>query len=324
MKLASIETITNKFPHHGADLLEFVEVLGFKCIVRKLDSFQVGDRICFIQPDTVLPDTEWAAPFKKMSSRVKAQQFRGEWSEGIVLRPSVVNLSVGSYVDGEEISQLIGVIKYDPPLPQDLNAKGPLPTGIPKTDEERFNNIRNLPYGELCDVTLKVDGMNFSAFHKNKETGVCGRTQEYKLDAANNFTHQFKELKLAEKLIWTCSNVYGGNIRFCGELFGKGIQSNANNPHAKLPVAVQFFSVWLIDERRYAYKGDPLYAFDLFPKIGLPTVEVLERDVVLTPALIQKYAEDLEQIHGVPFEGVVIQHAKGSFKIINKNYDSKK
>jgi hypothetical protein len=58
--------------------------------------------------------------------------------------------------------------------------------------------------------------------------------------------------------------------------------------------------------------------------MGLPTVPMLERDVILTPELIKQYAEDLEQINGQPFEGVVINHAGGSFKIINLAYDAKK
>ena len=319
MKLASIETITNILPHPNADALQFCEVLGYKCIIRKEDNFRHGERVIFIQPDTTLPNAEWSAVFRAKSNRVKAIRLRGEWSEGIVLKPSVVNLPPVSYEDGQEISEIIGVRKYEAPAPQDLAAKGYLPFGIPQTDEERFNNIENLPFGELVDVTLKVDGQSLSAYWKDGKFGVCGRTLEFKLDSDNHFTRNFRKLELETKL-----RELNKNIVLRGEQYGQGIQANANNPHSKLPVAVQFFSVWLIDERRYAYKGDRLYAFDLFPKIGLPTVEVLERDVILTPELIKKYAEDLETVNGIPFEGVVIQHSKGSFKVISKNYDSKK
>ena len=318
MKLASIETITEILPHGNADSLLICRVLGYQCIIRKVDDFKVGDKVCFIQPDTVLPDAEWATVFKAKSNRVKAIRLRNMWSEGIVLK-----LDTFPFYDfapeGMEVSEIIGVRKYEAPASQDLNAKGPLPFGIPKTDEERFNNIENLPFGELVTVGLKVDGQSFSAYWKDGEFGVCGRTMEYKLDSDNHFTRNFKQLGLENKL-----RELNKNIVFRGEQFGQGIQKNDNNPHSKLPVSVQFFSVWLIDERRYAYKGDPLYAFDFFLKIGLPTVAVLERDVILTPELIKKYAEDLETVNGIPFEGVVIQHAKGSFKVISKNYDSKK
>lgn len=320
MKLASIETITEILPHGNADSLLICRVLGYQCIIRKVDDFKVGDKVCFIQPDTTLPDAEWATVFKAKSNRVKAIRLRNMWSEGIVLKlETFFDTAKNVFLEGYEVSELIGVTKYNTPAPQDLAAKGPLPFGIPKTDEERFNNIENLPFGELITITTKVDGQSFSAYWKDGEFGVCGRTLEYKLDAENHFTRNFKKLGLQDKLA-----SLGKNIVLRGEQYGQGIQANANNPHSKLPVAVQFFSVWLIDERRYAYKGDRLYAFDLFPKIGLPTVEVLERDVILTPELIKKYAEDLETVNGIPFEGVVIQHSKGSFKVISKNYDSKK
>lgn len=91
-----------------------------------------------------------------------------------------------------------------------------------------------------------------------------------------------------------------------------------------MPVGLALFSTWLIDERRYAAKGHPLYIHTLAPQLGLPTVPMLEQDVILTPELIKKYAEELETVNGQPFEGVVINHAGGSFKVINMFFDSRK
>jgi hypothetical protein len=52
---------------------------------------------------------------------------------------------------------------------------------------------------------------------------------------------------------------------------------------------------------------------------GFEHVPVLEQNVVLTPELIKKYADD-----DIGFEGVVI-HCKGNtFKVISKPYDSRK
>lgn len=84
------------------------------------------------------------------------------------------------------------------------------------------------------------------------------------------------------------------------------------------------FSTWLIGEKRYARKGDPYYFLTIADELRLPTVPVLERDVVLTPELIKKYSEDLEEINGKLYEGVVIQWRGGSFKCISKKYDSLK
>lgn len=59
--------------------------------------------------------------------------------------------------------------------------------------------------------------------------------------------------------------------------------------------------------------------------MGLPTVPVLERDVPFTPELVAKYSEGMEALsNGQGFEGVVIQWAGGSCKVLNRLYDSKK
>jgi hypothetical protein len=84
------------------------------------------------------------------------------------------------------------------------------------------------------------------------------------------------------------------------------------------------FSTYLINERRYARKGEPLYFLTIAGQLGLPTVDVVEKDVVLTKELIEKYSSGIKELNGKPFEGVVVQHSRGSFKIINKHYDSQK
>ena len=51
---------------------------------------------------------------------------------------------------------------------------------------------------------------------------------------------------------------------------------------------------------------------------------VIEMDVVLTPELVNHYSSGIEKLNGNLFEGVVVKHSNGTFKIINKHYDSKK
>lgn len=337
MKLASIEKVTKVFPHPNADKLEFVHVLGYDCIVPK-GLYNIGDFVILIQPDTVLPVEDWTAIYRKLSSkRVKAIRLRGEWSFGIVEKLSLLNglastssasTSVTSdsfeIAEGVEVAEFLKITKYEPPVPVELNAKGPLPFGIPKTDEERYQNLPLEDYlGKRVDVTLKVDGQSFTAYYKDSVFGVCGRTLEYKLEHHNDYTAHIKRYDLEDKLRNFCEK-HGVNIALRGESYGKSVQSSKTNPHSHKDKGVMFFGVWLIDERRHAYKGDRFYIHAIAQELGLPTVPVLENNVPLSLDLIKKYDDGLERLDGEMFEGVVLAGKGFSFKVINKTYDSAK
>lgn len=327
MNYASIQRIKSVVAHPNADKLDIAQVKGFKAIVPR-GQWKEGDLCIYIMPDTVLPDVPWAAIYKAKSGRVKAIKLRGSWSEGIIESFDKVGYT-GPVEEGLDISEVLGVIKYDPPLPQDLAAKGLLPFGIPKTDEVRAEALDDeIPFGALVDVTLKIDGQSCSFYwnlNENNEvqTGVLGRTMEYRTNAFNNYTQNQANLDALNKLSYFCRkhNLRGLCVR--GESYGRGIQKGGHNPHAQLPLNWAMFSTFLIHERAYAHKGDPLYFLNIADELRLPTVPVLERDVILTPELIQKYAQ-METLNGQFFEGVVVQGAFGSFKILSKIYDSKK
>ena len=179
MKLASIELISDIQPHPNADKLDLAKVLGYTCIIEK-GKYKVGDAVVLIQPDTVLPDKPWAEVFKKKGNRTKAIKLRGVWSFGIVMSPyDVCDLSdlkgmlLPSNI-GKDISERIGVTKYEAPQPQQLDAKGHLPFGLGKTDEERYQNILDLPFGEIVDVTLKIDGQSATYYCRKDRVNGTG------------------------------------------------------------------------------------------------------------------------------------------------------
>jgi RNA ligase (TIGR02306 family) len=335
MKLASLEKIHSVIKHPNADALDIVGVLGYKAIVKR-DQYKVSDLIVFIQPDTVLPDdTVWAAFYKAKSSRVKAVKLRGEWSMGIVESIenvfNVASKDIPGFEEGMEISKTIGVTKYEPPTPSDLSAKGFLPYGIPKTDEERYQNIPDLPFGALVDVTLKVDGQSWTAYAKLNEngsvsTGICGRTLEFKPDSDNKYTRLNKKYSILENLE-KFVRVHNVSLAIRGESYGEGIQAFKLNPHASKANDLAIFSVYNIDTHCYCPKGDAFYFPGVAAALSIPTVTILENNVELTPELIKKYDEDIKDIAGSPFEGVVINvlnRPLRSFKVINKHYDSSK
>lgn len=229
---------------------------------------------------------------------------------------------------GTEVSHLIGVTKYEAPQPQQLDAKGHLPFGLGKTDEERYQNILDLPFGETVDVTLKVDGQSATYYcRKDRETGewhtgICSRSLELKPECSNNYTRINLKYDILSKLLNYCS-FRDVSLALRGEIFGNNIQGHAANPHSKLPLDFAAFSVYNFDTFQYENVGSEHYVYKVCSKIEIPTVDILET-VTLTPELIKEYAEEMTEINGKPFEGVVIKHSKGSFKVISLCYDERK
>lgn len=333
MKLASIELIADIQPHPNADKLDLAKVLGYTCIVEK-GKYKVGDAVVLIQPDTVLPDKPWAEVFKKKGNRTKAIKLRGVWSFGIVMSPyDVCDLSdlksmlLPSNI-GKDISERIGVTKYEAPQPQQLDAKGQLPFGLGKTDEERYQNILDLPFGEIVDVTLKIDGQSATYYcRKDRETGewhtgICSRSLEMKPECSNNYTRINIKYDILSKLLNYCS-FNDVSLALRGEIFGNNIQGHGNNPHAKMPLDFAAFSVYNFDTFQYENTDDTHNYVNVCNALQLPTVPIIATNI-LTPELIKHYAEDISEIDGKPFEGVVIKHSKGSFKVINLAYDERK
>lgn len=330
--LATIEKVKNLRPHPNADRLEICNVLGFQCVVPK-NLHKENDLVIYIQTDSVLPqDQEWAEEYINYSpKRVKAVKLRNFWSEGVVVPLSKWNdykeiFFDGKFPDdciGEEVSHIIGVTKYEPPLPSGENVVGTLPYQISKTDENRFENLRDLPFGEICDVTLKIDGQS-ATFGYNVQDDrffVTGRRFEVDADSENRYSIHIPKLK--DSIINYCKK-HNVSLAFRGESYGNGIQKNSNNPHASKEHSFALFSIWNIEERKYETKGSDHYFLNVAEETGIEIVPVLESDVEITPELLKKYSEGIKKIDGQPFEGVVIQYPNGSFKVINKDYDSKK
>jgi hypothetical protein len=151
-------------------------------------------------------------------------------------------------------------------------------------------------------------------------TGICSRSLEMKPECSNNYTRINAKYNILDKLLAYCKQ-HDMSLALRGEIFGAGIQGHANNPHAKLPLDFAAFNVYNFDTFSYENYESKHYYEDVCKEIGVPIVHNIGGQV-LTPDLIKWYAEDISKIDGKPFEGVVIKHKSGSFKILNLHYDS--
>lgn len=317
-ELATIESITRIYPHPNADTLELCEVRNCQVVVPK-DKYKAGDIIAFIWPDSILPDKEWAAFYKAKSSRVRAIKLRQEFSFGIVEALDHIGYA-GEVEVGKDIADEIGVTKYEPPAPKDLQAKGYLPFGIPKTDEENHYKLNSLPFGQKCTVTRKRDGSSGSFYYdlSSDTFGALSRSLELKTECLNSWTEHISQYNIESKLRDYCQK---HQVSLCvrGESFGNGRNGHKANVDAKQPTTWEVFSVWDIDKRRYILLNEDHNFIDLANECDFKHVPILEAEVELTPELIKQYSDS-----DIGFEGVVIHCNGETFKIINKAYDSKK
>jgi RNA ligase (TIGR02306 family) len=156
-KLASIRKIKELRSIKGADLIELVIVDGWQCVTKK-GEFAVGDLGVYFEIDSFLPmEPEFKflekSCTKKMENevglRLKTIRLRGELSQGLMLpykavkRFFVENNNEDLFKLGEDVTELLGVKKYEAPIPAQLSGqvKGAFPSFIKKTDQERIQNL---------------------------------------------------------------------------------------------------------------------------------------------------------------------------------------
>lgn len=340
--LATLEVIKNVIHHPNADKLDIVRVLGYDAIVGR-DQYKAGELVIFVQPDSILPsDKAWAQDLLRYTSRgrIRAVRLRGEWSMGLVLPLTTGTDDCWEGDVGDDVTQDLGITKYEPALPKNTAAHGGLPFLIPKTDENRWQNLRDLDniFGQSVDIFQKVDGSSFTAYCVLPEhnpngltvTGLCSRSLELKVgidDRGQEYNSKWHEAErrynVLEKLSEYCAK-HNVSLALRGEIYGQGIQQMAHNPHANGDVDVAFFSVYNIGAKKYERKGSEHYFLDVCKELGLPTVMAVELDAVLDEDVISWYDKGTKTLDDKPFEGVVVQHPAGSFKIINKWYDAEK
>jgi hypothetical protein len=134
---ANIIRVSEILPHPDPETtnLELIHIDGYQVVVRKGD-FKVGDLAIYIQPDSIVPQTD---PFKfiwgeyvgidgkvpEKRRRITVRKFRGQWSEGLLLPlGEFATLATGPVIggnrelyyvsEGDDVSGLLGITHYDP------------------------------------------------------------------------------------------------------------------------------------------------------------------------------------------------------------------
>ena len=181
-KLATIRRINEIRQIEGADNIELAIVDGWQVVVAKNVEHKVGDFIVYCEIDSFLPIKEEFEFLRKSSYRksseaegfrLRTAKMRGQISQGLILPISVLGSEI-SLEEGMDVTELLGIIKYEPPIPAELSGKvkGMFPSFISKTDEIRAQNIPNeyKTYIESNDnfyITEKLDGSSATFYINN-------------------------------------------------------------------------------------------------------------------------------------------------------------
>jgi len=332
-KLASIQIIRDIKPIEGADAIELAIINSWQVVVAKNVGHKVGDWAIYCEIDSFLPikpEFEFLrkSSYKKMGDqegfRLKTIKLRGQISQGLILPMSVFGDFGWTAYEGLDVTGKLGIVKYEPPIPAELagKVKGAFPSFIPKTDEERVQNLtkeyedwRHQSKHQFY-VTEKLDGSSATFYVKDGEFGVCSRNLELIETEGNTFWKVARELDLENKM-----KSLGKNISFQGELIGEGIQGN---PYKIKGQTVKFFTGFDIDEyKRIPFIGLIVTLIDL----GLDHVPVLNQEFGFplpeTVGGMLEYAEGKSALNSqTEREGVVVRSIDGtiSFKAISNKF----
>ena len=165
-QLATIRRISSIEPIPNADAIELARVDGWQVVVKK-GEFKINDLAIYCEIDSWVPHE--LAPFLSkgkeprefkgiQGERLRTIKLRGTLSQGLLLPLELTRDrgyrasrqdGAGRYVEeNDSLDDFYGIIKYEKELPANLRgkAKGNFPNFIPRTDQNRIQNVWSMFY----------------------------------------------------------------------------------------------------------------------------------------------------------------------------------
>jgi len=338
-KLATIRIIDEIRPIPNADAIETAVVGGWQVVIRK-GEFKAGERAVYCEIDSWMPHA--IAPFLSKGSEprefggVKGQRLRtitlrGQISQGLLLPVSILGEPpAGGFP--EDLSGLLGIKLWEPQIPANIagEARGNFPARVPKTDQERIQNLaENLTawQGMSFEITEKLDGTSCTFFlDSGKQPDAfhaCGRNWDYLPDQNNAFWKFAADNELAARM----ENLGLAGFAIQGEFIGPGIQGNKYNL-----MRPDFFAFDIYDtnQGRYLLRDERMA---LIEKLGLrhvPTVdpaftfpETISQPVAYIGTLLASADGPSALNPARPREGIVLKALRDGgihFKVISNRF----
>jgi RNA ligase (TIGR02306 family) len=344
-KLAKIVRIDELNPIEGADAIECAVVGGWKVVAQK-GLYNVGNFAVYFEIDSWIP-TELAPFLSKgkeprefegvKGERLRTIKLRGQLSQGLLMPLSEIYDHVGGQIFGEicaeegaDLTELLGIKKWEKPMNAQLAGvcKGNFPSLIPKTDQERCQNLKKEivaanEAGLKFEITEKLEGSSMTVYQIKGEFGVCSRNMDLKETEGNSFWATARKDGIQEKM--AAVDPYW-DFAIQGELIGPGIQGNIYNLKE---CEFRVFDVYNIQAGEYL---NPQDRRRLIEQMGLKHVPVLAYTADMYDTLgitdipqLLAFAEGksiMGDITGPEREGIVFKQVDGgmSFKAISNKY----
>ena len=330
-KMAIIRKIEEIKAIPAADKIVAYRVGGW-WVVDSIDKYIVGDLAVYLEIDSWVP-TELAPFLSKgkeprefegiKGERLRTVKLRGQLSQGLLLDRRIALDHVAQIEEGMDVSELLNIVKWERPMNAQLAgmAKGNFPTQIPKTDQERVQNLNNeiasaVESGLQFEVTEKLEGSSMTCYLIDGVFGVCSRNLDLKETEDNTFWQVARRDDIEDKMRICRLN----DFAIQGELIGPGIQGNI---YKLTKPEFRVFDMYDIKAGAYLYPHDRRAQIMV---MGLQHAPLLLVDKDLGVGSIDEilqWAEGKSKLNDKQErEGIVFKEVNGgmSFKAISNSY----
>jgi RNA ligase (TIGR02306 family) len=334
-KMASIRVIDDIRPIEGADAIECAVIGGWTVVVKK-GEFQAKEFAVYCEIDSWIP-TELAPFLSKgkeprefegiKGERLRTVKLRGQLSQGLLLPLDVCKNVDSLLLEDLDVSIPLNIVKWERPMNAQLAgmAKGNFPSFIPKTDQERVQNIKKeitaaAEAGAMFEVTEKLEGSSMTCYLMDGVFGVCSRNLDLKETADNTFWQVARREGIEEKMRAISESANNWNFAIQGELIGPGIQGNI---YKLTQPEFYAFDVYDIVDGVYLF---PFNRVHLIQRMGLNHVPVIHPSWPVTSSIegILEAAEGQTVLltSNTEREGIVFKEIRGgmTFKAISNKY----
>ncbi len=310
--MATIRKIDAIEPIEGADAIEVATVGGWKVVVKK-GEFKVGELAVYFEIDSWVPNE--LAPFLTKGTepreyngvkgeRLRTVKLRGQISQGLLLplEPTCKNIESLLFED-LDVSVPLNVQKWERPIPAQLagQVRGNFPALVPKTDQERIQNLSKQFDKFMEDswsITEKLDGSSCTFYlDEEDQFHVCSRNLDLKEDENNSFWKTAKKYDIEG--IMRRNSMKGMAIQ--GEMIGEGIQGN----QYKVVLDFYVYDMYNTKTGQYILPSQLKAACE---RLGLNHVPILAEGITLVGSSIQSIlseAEGKSRLNGSEREGLV-------------------